>query len=104
MKNRPGRLSDILRSKEFTPFERAVYGVVSRIPRGEARSYGWVARRIGRPRAYRAVGNALNKNPYPGTIPCHRVIKSDGSAGGFALGAKAKIRLLKKDGYSSIMR
>jgi O-6-methylguanine DNA methyltransferase len=62
------------------------------------RSYKWVARRIGRPCASRAVGNALNKNPYPGIIPCHRVIKSDGTPGGFAKGVEMKLAMLEKEG------
>ncbi|HWA64450.1 MAG TPA: MGMT family protein, partial [Candidatus Paceibacterota bacterium] len=57
-----------------------------------------VAAAIGRPRAARAVGNALNKNPFAPEVPCHRVIRSDGSTGGFAFGRKKKIQLLKKEG------
>lgn len=78
-------------------FEEKVYKAVSRILKGETRSYKWVAENIGRPRAYRAVGNALNKNPYPGIIPCHRVIRSDGAIGGFSRGTKAKKSLLSKE-------
>ena len=78
----------------LTDFERQVYRAVSRIPRGQTRSYAWVARRIGRPRACRAVGNALNKNPFIGTVPCHRVICADGSLGGYAKGAAKKRSLL----------
>ena len=85
----------------ITEFEKKVYRVVARIPKGEVRSYKWVALRIGRPRACRAVGNALNKNPYPVIIPCHRVIKSDGSLGGFAKGAAAKKRLLRREGIDA---
>ena len=60
----------------MTDFEKKVLEVVSKIPLGQLRSYKWVARKAGRPRAYRAVANALAKNPYPLFIPCHRVIKS----------------------------
>jgi len=81
-----------------TAFETRVYLAVSRIPRGEVRSYKWVAVKIGDPDAYRAVGNALNKNPYIGKVPCHRVIRSDGSIGGFAKGVACKRRMLKADG------
>lgn len=81
-----------------TPFERSVYRAVSRIPRGRVRSYGWVARAIGRPGAARAVGNALKKNPLIGIVPCHRVIRSDGSLGGFTRGSRAKARMLKREG------
>jgi len=79
-------------------FEEKVYKAVSKIPRGQTRSYKWVAQRINKPYAYRAVGNALNKNPYPIRIPCHRVVKSDGSIGGFSKGKRAKMRLLKREG------
>jgi len=82
---------------KLTDFEKQVYYVVSRIPLGEVRSYKWVAAKIGRPRAYRAVGNALHKNPFAPIIPCHRVIKSDGSIGGFARGKAAKNRLIKRE-------
>ncbi|NQT95399.1 MAG: MGMT family protein [Candidatus Omnitrophica bacterium] len=74
--------------------------MVSQIPRSETRSYKWVAERVGSPFAYRAVGNALNKSPYIGKVPCHRVIKVDGTIGGFAKGPKNKRRLLKKEGVS----
>lgn len=81
-----------------TEFEKKVYLAVSKIPKGEVRSYKWVARQAGRPRAYRAVGNALNKNPYAPAVPCHRIIRSDGSLGGYAKGANLKRRLLKLEG------
>ncbi len=84
----------------MSQFEKRVYEAVSRIPRGEVRSYKQIAREIGLPRAYRAVGNALNKNPYIGQVPCHRVIRSNGTIGGFKKGAQLKIRLLKKEGIS----
>ena len=97
MKDRREILSSILKDKRYTDFEKDVYRAVARIPRGEVRSYGWVARAAGKPGAARAVGNALNKNPYPGPIPCHRVIRSDGSIGGYAKGARAKRRLLEAE-------
>ncbi len=65
----------------LTPFQWKVLKAVLEIPLGETRSYQWVARRIGRPGAVRAVGTALSKNPYPLIIPCHRVIHSDGTLG-----------------------
>jgi methylated-DNA-[protein]-cysteine S-methyltransferase len=80
-----------------TAFEKKVYAAVSKIPRQEVRSYKWVAARIGHPKAWRAVGNALNKNPYMGKVPCHRVIRSDGSIGGFAKGTGRKRDLLKSE-------
>jgi len=69
---------------ELTPFEMSVLKAALDIPFGETRSYQWVAERIGRPKAVRAVGQALRKNPWPLLIPCHRVIKSDGSLGKYA--------------------
>ena len=61
-------------------------------------TYKEVAKLTGSPRAYRAVGNALNRNPFK-EVPCHRVIRSDGKSGGYARGNKVKIRLLKKEGF-----
>lgn len=90
-------MSAILRAEGLTSFETRVYETVARIPSGEVRTYKWVAAEIGRPRAFRAVGNALNKNPHPGMIPCHRVVRSDGSIGGFSRGTKAKARTLERE-------
>ena len=81
----------------LSSFQRSVYAVVRRIPKGKTMTYKEVALAIGNPRAYRAVGTALNKNPFAPQVPCHRVIKSDGSVGGFARGTKEKIKLLKKE-------
>jgi len=83
-----------------TPFQLKVYKAIKKIPKGEVRSYGWVAKRIGRPKACRAVGNALNKNPYPIVVPCHRIVRSDGTLGGFARGSREKMRLLKREGLT----
>ncbi len=77
-------------------FSEKVLNVVKKIPKGEALSYKEVAKRAGRPKAYRAVGNILNKNFNP-QIPCHRVIRSDQSIGGFNRGTEEKLRLLKKE-------
>ncbi len=98
MRNQREVLSSILKTNNLTEFEKDVYRAVSKIPNGEVRSYKWVADRIGRPKAFRAVGNALNKNPYPKTIPCHRVIKQDGSIGGYSEGAALKKKLLSLEG------
>ncbi|MEI6438327.1 MAG: MGMT family protein [Candidatus Omnitrophota bacterium] len=68
----------------LTPFEAAVLKATLAIPFGETRTYAWVAKQIGKPGAVRAVGSALRKNPWPLIIPCHRVIKSDGSLGKYA--------------------
>jgi O-6-methylguanine DNA methyltransferase len=79
-------------------FTERVYDVVRKIPKGKTLTYGQVAAAIGQPGAARAVGNALNKNRDTKNIPCHRVIRSDGSTGGYAFGAKKKIAILKKEG------
>ncbi len=78
-------------------FRQRVYGIVRSIPRGQTLTYQAVARRAGNPRAYRAVGNILNKN-YDPAIPCHRVVRSDGKLGGYNRGSKNKKALLKKEG------
>lgn len=69
--------------KKLTRFEWKVLSAATKIPIGETRSYQWIARTIGKPKAVRAVGQALKKNPYPVIIPCHRVIRGDGSLGGY---------------------
>ena len=69
-----------------------------KIPEGQVRSYAWVAKKIGCSKAARAVGQAVKKNPFPIVIPCHRVIASDGSIGGFSLGVKKKRKLLAREG------
>ena len=81
-----------------TKCEILVWKACSEIPKGKVASYADIARAIGKPKAARAVGNALNVNPYSPRVPCHRVIKSDGSIGGFAHGTKKKITMLRKEG------
>lgn len=78
----------------LAPFARRVLEVTAQIPYGEVRTYRWVAERLGAPAAVRAVGNALARNPVPILIPCHRVVRSDGAVGGYALGAGRKQALL----------
>ena len=82
-----------------TEFQKKVWKYLSKIPKGQVRTYLQVAKAIGKPRAYRAVANAVGKNPYPPKIPCHRVIRSDGSLGGYSGkgGIKEKKRLLKSE-------
>ncbi len=82
----------------MTAFQGSVYKATSKIPRGRISTYSEVARAIGRPKAVRAVGNALHNNPFAPQVPCHRVVKSDGSLGGFFSGQEKKIRILKKEG------
>lgn len=77
-----------------TVFEQKVWTALKGIPYGETRSYKWMAERVGSPKAVRAVGQALKKNPLPIVLPCHRVIASDGSIGGFACGVEIKKWLL----------
>ncbi len=89
-------------------FTKNVLKIVAQIPRGKVLTYAQVAQKAGSPRAYRAVGTILNKNyrhrswqlpiTHPKPIPCHRVIRSDGFIGGYALGKSAKEKLLKKEG------
>ena len=82
-------------------FKEKVYAVVAKIPRGKTMTYAEVARRAGNPRAARAVGNLMNRNPDLKRIPCHRVVRSDGSVGGYRFGAKKKIAMLKREGALS---
>lgn len=79
-------------------FKEKVFKVAANIAKGKVMTYKELARKAGRAKAYRAVGNILNKNPNPKKVPCHRVIRSDGKIGGFAKGIKAKISILKKEG------
>ena len=81
----------------MTKFQEKVYQVVREIPAGKTMGYKEVAEKAGFPRAWRAVGNVLNKNNDPG-IPCHRVIYSNGKVGGYNRGMKKKIALLRKEG------
>lgn len=78
-----------------TGFQRSVWRATRSIPYGETRSYGWIAVQIGRPKAPRAIGQALKSNPLPVIIPCHRVIGSDGTLGGFGDGLEMKKYLLR---------
>ncbi len=79
-------------------FTRAVLTEIRHIPYGGLASYGAIARRLGRPSAARAVGQALARNPIPIVIPCHRIIRGDGSLGGFGMGLDMKERLLSIEG------
>ena len=78
-----------------TPFQKKVWSALARIPYGHTRSYKGIARAIGHPKAFRAVGNANGQNSIPLIIPCHRVIESNGGLGGFGHGIKVKRRLLE---------
>jgi O-6-methylguanine DNA methyltransferase len=78
----------------MTPFAKKVYKVVLSIPLGEVRTYKWVAKKAGHPKAYRAAGTILKNNPYPLIIPCHRVVKSNCDLGGYIWGRRIKKALL----------
>ena len=85
-----------------TKFQLKVWAYLKKIPRGTVKTYSQVAKGIEKPLAVRAVANAIGKNPYPPKIPCHRVIRSDGSLGGYSGkgGIKTKKKLLKKEGIT----
>ena len=79
-------------------FSNRVYKIVKQIPKGSVLTYKQVAKKVGSPKAYRAVGNILNKN-YDPRIPCHRVIRSDGKIGGYNRGTKLKAIVLKGEKF-----
>ena len=79
---------------KITKFQKKVYRCAMSIPFGQARTYKWVAKKIGSPKAARAVGTALRKNPFVLFVPCHRVVKSKGSIGNYSLGRALKQRLI----------
>ena len=85
-----------------TEFQLKVWAYLKKIPRGRVKTYAQVAKAIGKPQAARAVANAIGKNPYAPKIPCHRVIRSDGSLGGYSGkgGVKTKRFLLQKEGIT----
>lgn len=84
----------------LSAFTQRVLAACDCIPKGKVTTYARLAVAIGAPRAVRAVGTALSKNPCIGDIPCHRVVKSDGTIGGFARGAQDKVRRLRHEGIS----
>lgn len=85
---------------EGTEFEKEVWSKLRNVPYGETKTYKWLAREIGKPQAFRAVGNALAKNPLPIIFPCHRIIESDGTLGGYSSGTDLKRRLLEIEYYT----
>ena len=86
-----------MKKPDKNKFSQKVLNIVAKIPKGKTLSYAEVAKKAGYPKAYRAVGNILNKNRDP-KIPCHRVIRSDGTPGGYYWGKKRKIIILKNEG------
>ncbi|MHB1552008.1 MAG: methylated-DNA--[protein]-cysteine S-methyltransferase [Vulcanimicrobiaceae bacterium] len=86
---------------DLTPFEQATLKKTAQIPPGEVRSYAWVAREIGHPKAARAVGQVMARNPLPLLFPCHRVVDSSGALHDYGYGLEMKARLLRMEGYHS---
>ena len=84
--------------RDCSPFEQRVLRKAAEVIRGHARPYRWVARELGTPAATRAVGNALGRNPVPLLIPCHRIIRTDCSTGGYVFGSDKKRKLLEGEG------
>ena len=86
-----------------TKFQLAVWTEIAKIKRGTTKSYSEIANLLGKPKSARAVANACGKNPYPGPIPCHRVIRSDGSLGGYSgaggVETKRKLLLNERDSF-----
>jgi methylated-DNA-[protein]-cysteine S-methyltransferase len=78
--------------KKFTSFQLQVFEEIKKIPKGQVITYKELAKRIGRPNAYRAVANACGKNDDPRKIPCHRVIRSDGKVGGYSLNGGSEMK------------
>lgn len=94
------RIERMLARYRLTDFQVRVLIATCRIPRGRTATYKEVARMAGSANAYRAVGTALRKNPLPITIPCHRVIRSDGELGNYSSGgARRKLELLEREGW-----
>lgn len=84
--------------KDKTKFEKDVYIATFKIPQGKVSTYKRIAEKIGKPKAYRAVANALHKNPLSPVVPCHRVVSSDGSFGGDYKGAEWRRSMVEKEG------
>lgn len=78
-------------------FNEKCYELIKKVPKGKVTTYKEIAKAL-KTKAYRAVGNAMNKNPNPVEVPCHRVVKADGNLGGYAYGDETKISLLKEEG------
>lgn len=84
----------------LTEFQRKVLGILRRIPRGQVQTYAWLAARAGRPKAARAVGNTMARNPVPILIPCHRAVPAAGGIGNYGLGKAIKRELLSREGVA----
>lgn len=86
-----------MNTSKMKNFNERCYRILRKVPKGKVTTYKEIAKAL-HSKAYRAVGNAMNKNPYAPKVPCHRVVNSDGSIGGFASGTKKKMAMLKKEG------
>ncbi|MBI3553867.1 MAG: MGMT family protein [Elusimicrobia bacterium] len=86
--------------KDYPPFYQAVWKACAQIPKGQVRTYGWIAKKIGKPQAARAVGQALGRNPFAPAVPCHRVVGANGALTGYSAagGVAKKRRMLLKEG------
>ncbi len=91
-----------IESTNATLFQKKVWTALCKIPAGKTLTYAELARKIGKPKAVRAVGNAVGKNPFAPAVPCHRIVRSDGTLGGYSGkgGIKTKIKLLKREGVT----
>jgi methylated-DNA-[protein]-cysteine S-methyltransferase len=98
----PAEFEDELDLTAGTPFQQLVWRMARTIPAGRTESYGWIAREMGNPRACRAVGQALGRNPIPLIVPCHRVLAAGGRLGGFSGGLDIKISLLRLEGITPL--
>lgn len=87
-----------------TEFDKRVWLTLKEIPYGDTRTYRWLAERLGRPTACRAVGRSLSRNPLPIIYPCHRIIESNGSIGGYSAGVEIKRRLLDLEYYFKLSK
>jgi AraC family transcriptional regulator of adaptative response/methylated-DNA-[protein]-cysteine methyltransferase len=101
---RPGAAASIPLDVRGTAFQEAVWRELRRIPRGETRSYAQIAAAVGKPGAVRAAGSANGANPVAVLVPCHRVIRSDGTLGGYAYGLGIKEELLKREQEGRVSR
>lgn len=83
----------------MTEFQQLCYQTLkTKVPVGKVITYGGLAALVGRPKASRAVGSAMHKNPFSPEVPCHRVVRANGELGGFAKGVERKIQLLQREG------
>ena len=82
----------------LSDFEKKVLQELEKVPLGRVTTYQNLAKKVGKPKAARAIGNVMNKNPWAPRVPCHRVVKSNGELGGYAFGIEKKMILLKKEG------